>query len=263
LQGRDAAPEPALPDAPLERFGWSYARAVDANLLQMPSGENERFLFYRGLGEFDLPVEVRASDGSKIKFTNHYSEAVGQVFLLNVDRERGAFITRSAGIAPGASVEGTVPSLYGAPGVDEYALQLSDAVTQALDATGLYHDEAIAMVNTWRRQWFRTPGVRALYLLPQSWTEQSIPLTISPMPDRKVRVMLIRIEVISKEQEAADVTALSWLDSDVARGTAYFSDLGRFAEPRLRRALQLSMSATGAQYLAQIAGVGLSVASGE
>ena len=87
--------------------------------------------------------------------------------------------------ATGGHSKTRVPSLDGAPSVDEYATRLSEAVTRALDATGLYHDEAIAMVNTWRRQWFRTPGVRALYLLPQSWTEQSIPLTHftrSPMP---------------------------------------------------------------------------------
>ncbi|HET7545453.1 MAG TPA: hypothetical protein VFK05_36550, partial [Polyangiaceae bacterium] len=263
LLARGAAPEKALPDAPLERFGWSHARAVDANLVQMPSGESERFLFYRGLGEFDLPVEVQAGDGGKLKLTNGYSEAMGQVFLLNVDREHGAFVAHSAGIAPAASLEALVPSLAGAPDLDEYAQRLSDAVTQALDATGLYHDEALAMVNTWRRQWFRTPGVRALYLLPQSWTEQSIPLSISPTPDESVRVMLIRVEVISREQEASDVAALSWFDTDAPRGTAYFSALGRFAEPRLRRALQLSASAAGEQYLSQIASVKLSVASGE
>jgi len=242
-----------LPDAPLSQFGWSYARAVDANLIEMPSGENERFLFYRGLGEFDLPVKVRAEDAGKIKMTNGYAEGTGTVFLLNVAQNHGAFVEHSAGIAAGAALEDTVPSLDGAMAVDEYANRLSDAVTKALDTTGLYHDEAIAMVNTWRRQWFRTPGVRALYLLPQSWTEQSIPLTISPKPDGTVRVMLIRVELITKEQEAADVSALSAFDTDPARGAAYFSDLGRFAEPRLRRALQLSASAAGEEYLSQIA----------
>ena len=253
IQGRGAVAMKPLPDAPLSQFGWSYARAVDANLIEMPSGENERFLFYRGLGEFDLPVKVRAEDAGKIKMTNGYAEGTGTVFLLNVAQNHGAFVEHSAGIAAGAALEDTVPSLDGAMAVDEYANRLSDAVTKALDTTGLYHDEAIAMVNTWRRQWFRTPGVRALYLLPQSWTEQSIPLTISPKPDGTVRVMLIRVELITKEQEAADVSALSAFDTDPARGAAYFSDLGRFAEPRLRRALQLSASAAGEEYLSQIA----------
>src|SRR6478736_4138526 len=44
VQARDAAPKEPAPDAPLEQFAWSYARVVDANWLQMASGESERFL---------------------------------------------------------------------------------------------------------------------------------------------------------------------------------------------------------------------------
>jgi len=260
---RGAAPAKPLPGAPLEQFGWSYARAVDANLVEAASGESERFLFYRGLGDFELPVTVRAETAGKVTFTNGYSEPVAQVFLLNVNQEHGAFAVHAGGIAPSATLTGTVPSLEGASSVDEYAQRLSDAVITALDATGLYHDEAVAMVNTWRRQWFRTPGVRALYLLPQSWTEQSIPLSISPKPDTTVRVMLIRVELITQEQESADVGALSSFGSDALAGAAYFSALGRFAEPRLRRALQLSPSAAGEKYLAQIESAPSSVTSGE
>jgi hypothetical protein len=229
----------------------------------MPSGESERFLFYRGLGEFDLPVKVAAGCSGKIKLTNGYSEAVGHVFLLNVNHEHGAFVEHSAGIPTGGSLEDTLPSLEGAPSVDDYSTRLSEAVTRALDGTGLYHDEALAMVNTWRRQWFRTPGVRALYLLPQSWTEQSIPLSIAPKPDATVRVMLIRVELITPEQEAADVNALFAFEADAPAFAAYFSELGRFAEPRLRRALQLSPSAAGEKYLSQIARAKSSVVSGE
>jgi hypothetical protein len=263
LQARGAAPKNPLPDAPLEQFGWSYARAVDANWVETASGESERFLFYRGLGDFDLPVTVRAETASKVTFTNGYSEPVAQVFLLNVNGEHGAFAVHADGIAPNATLTDSVPSLAGAPALDEYANQLGEAVTTALDSTGLYHDEAVAMVNTWRRQWFRTPGVRALYLLPQSWTEQSIPLAILPKPDATVRVMLIRVELITPEQEQADVSALSALAGDASLGAAYFSALGRFAEPRLRRALQLSSSASGEKYLAQIASARTSVMSGE
>jgi hypothetical protein len=263
VKQREAPLDKPLPSAPLEQFGWSYAREVDANLLTMPNGESERFLFYRGLGEFDLPVKIQAENAGRIKLTNGYSEPVGHVFLLNVDREHGAFVEHQAGIASGATLEDAVPSLKGAPSVDEYAARLASAVTQALDATGLYHDEAIAMVNTWRRQWFRTPGVRALYLLPQSWTEQSIPLTITPKPDATLRVMLIRVELISKEQESADVSALAAFDTDAPRAELYFSALGRFAEPRLRRALQLSTSAAGELYLSKIASAKSNVMSGE
>jgi len=263
VHARGAAPAKPLADAPLERFGWSHARAVDANLLEMPNGESERFLFYRGLGEFSLPVTVQSPTAGTVSFNSVYGEPVPQVFVLNVSRERGAFVGRSTGIAAGATLTETIPTLEGAPTIEAYAEALAKAVTQALDATGLYHDEAVAMVNTWQRQWFRTPGVRALYLLPQSWTEQSIPLSISPKPDAIVRVMLVRVELITQEQESADVSAVSTFATDAAAGAAYFSALGRFAEPRLRRALQVSPSAAAQQYLSQIAGVPSGVMSGE
>jgi hypothetical protein len=251
-----------LTDAPLSKFGWSYARDVDANPVQAPNGETERFLFYRGLGDFDLPVKVQAGAQGHVALTNGYSEPVGRVFVLNVGAERGAFTERRAGIAPGATLDDLAPSLDAAPSLDDYETELGGAVTRALDATGLYHDEATAMVNTWKRQWFRTPGVRVLYLIPQSWTDASIPLSVTPSPDEMLRVMLIRVEVITPEQEASDVKALKAFDADASQ-TAHFAALGRFAEPRLRRALGLLPSKSGEAYLTTIKSANTAIASGE
>ena len=44
LLAPDAAP-PAVPEAALDAFTWSYARDVAANYVKFASGENERFLF--------------------------------------------------------------------------------------------------------------------------------------------------------------------------------------------------------------------------
>ncbi len=259
-RGSDVAAK--LPNAPLSEFGWSYARDVDANPVQTLNGETERFLFYRGLGDFDLPVKVQAGAQGHVALTNGYSEPVGRVFVLNVGAERAAFSERRAGIAPGATLNDLAPSLDAAASLDDYASELGGAVTRALDATGLYHDEATAMVNTWKRQWFRTPGVRVLYLIPQTWTDASIPLSVTPSPDEMLRVMLIRVEVITPEQEASDIKALKLLDTDASQG-AHFAELGRFAEPRLRRALALSPSKSGEAYLSQIKSANTAIASGE
>lgn len=251
-----------LPAAPLSKFTWDYARAVDANPVVLPNGEAERFLFYRGLGDFELPVEVTQGKGSLI-LANKLQAAIGSVFAINVDANSGAFQAFPEGIAAGSSLVTSAPSLYGAEPLDQYQDKLGDAVTGALDATGLYHDEAVAMVNTWKRQWFRTPGTRLLYVIPQLWTDSSIPLTIEPKPDAVLRVMLIRVEVITPEQEAADVAGLKVLETTPAAGEAYFQALGRFAEPRLRRALDLYYSKAGLVYLGAIQGANTSIASGE
>jgi hypothetical protein len=143
---------------------------------------------------------------------------------------------------------------------------LGEDVTNALDATGLYHDEAVAMVNTWKRQWFRTPGVRLLYLTPQAWTEASIPLSVDPAPEEMVRVMMIRVEVITPELEAADVAHVKKLagGAEAEAAKAHFKALGRFAEPRLRRAIEIAgEEPNAAALLGEIASAETRVAAGE
>jgi hypothetical protein len=100
------------------------------------------------------------------------------------------------------------------------------------------------MVSTWRRQWFRTPGLRAFFLMPQSWTDESIPLTVSPRPDEVRRVMVMRTELLTPSDEQADVRYLSGFDVPAQRAGAeqHFASLGRFAEPRIRRALAIKSS---------------------
>ena len=260
---RDSDVSAKLTDAPLEKSGWSYARDVDANPVQVANGETERFLFYRGLGDFELPVKVQSGAAGHVALTNGYGQPTGRVFVLNVGEKSAAFNEHVAGIAPGATLNDVAPSLDGAPSLDDYEGELSGAVTQALDATGLYHDEATAMVNTWKRQWFRTPGMRVLYLIPQTWTDASIPLSVTPTPEAMVRVMLIRVEIITPEQESADVAALKVFDTDAALAEAHFDQLGRFAEPRVRRALSLLPSPGGDAYLAKIRTANTVIASGE
>src|SRR5207253_2073836 len=124
--------------------------------------------------------------------------------------------------------------------LDAYAQDLAKAMVTELDKAGLYHDESVAMVKTWARQWFRTPGVRVLYLAPQAWTDAQIPLTIDPAPQELVRVMVMRVEALTPVLEHADMEAMKSLggtDATRAQAAAHFQGLGRFAEPRLRRAI--------------------------
>lgn len=236
---------PAPPEAPLDQFTWSYARQVEANSVRLAGVEQtERFLFYRGLGNLSLPVQVTAQGGGALTLLNYSKnvDPMGASFVIQVGPDGGAFHSFDGGLAPGQSLSDLAPTPGEARPLDAYVAELGEQVTAALDATGLFHDEAVAMVNTWKRQWFRTPGLRVLYLAPQSFTEQQIPLHVSPAPDATVRVMMIRVEVITPEQEAEDLTWISLFGDAKADplAAAHFTDLGRFAEPRLRRAIALA-----------------------
>jgi hypothetical protein len=218
-------------------------------------------------------VKVAAQDGPAgdnggLVLTNlDATQKVGAVFVLRVESDKAAFVVRPSGIAPKASLAESAPPAT--QPLDVYAQALAKAMVTELDKAGLYHDESIAMVKTWARQWFRTPGVRVLYLAPQAWTDAQIPLSVEPKPLEQIRVMVIRVEALTRAQENADVNAMSGFGGDAKSRTlaeAYFRAEGRFAEPRLRRALDImgGLAPEGArQLLDTVAGADVSAGVGE
>ena len=260
-----------MPEASLDAFTWSYARDVAANVVRLTGApgvgtdaQHEKFLFYRGLGAFPLPWTVTAKSGGAVSLANPTKQKLGAAFVLNVGANAGAFQAFPEGVSQGMSLDAIAPSIEGASPLAQYADQLAASVTQALDASGLYHDESVAMVRTWKAQWFRTPGLRVLYLMPAAAIDEQIPLTITPKPDTTVRVMMMRVEIVTPEQEQADVAAANAFVADEPQAEAYFAALGRFAEPRLRRAITLgATSGPAVDYLAKIATANTSDATGE
>ena len=121
--------------------------------------------------------------------------------MLNVNADRGAFHEHTQGLGSGAMLDDAVPSLVGAKPIDDFVYDLAIAMTEALIGAGLYTDESIGMVNTWRRQWFRTPGVRVLYFAPAAWIDASSPAHDRAPPERVVRVMVMRVEVLTPSVE--------------------------------------------------------------
>jgi hypothetical protein len=273
--------EPKAPEAKLESFTWSHARAVASNPVRVAdtrggAAQEEKFLFYRGLGNSPLPAAVTATTGPTgfdggVTITNRdKAHPLGAAFVLRVGADKGAFEVHPEGIAPGAALDGMAPALDAASAqpLEAYVDALATSVVAELDKTGLFHDESVAMVNTWRRQWFRTPGVRVLYLANESWTNKQIPLSIVPAPDKMVRVMMIRVEVITPALEDGDAkyaTALGGSGAGAEEAKTHFRALGRFAEPRLRRALGLvsPMTPGASAFLAEITTANTSTGLGE
>ncbi len=248
-----------LQAAPLDQYTWSHARAVAANPIRVAGTQLgtqlEKFLFYRGLGNSDMPAKVTATEGkgTSVHVENGSDAALGSAFLIDVQNGQGTY-QLLGDVAPHATLGGTAEAGAMSP-VDEFADQLGGAMTTALDRAGLFHDESVSMVNTWKRQWFKTPGIRVLYLAPQTWTDGLIPLTFDPMPDSVKRIMMIRTEVLTPSLEAADAPhAMGWNGDVTAQKAAagYFMSLGRFGEPRMRRALaKIGGSKNGDSYLWQ------------
>jgi hypothetical protein len=226
---------------------WNFARDVDAAFVKTidasgatPRAEYERFLFYRGLGQAGMPLRADSRSGGTLDLEREPSlgDGVRHIFVLRVEDGRGSFEYRPA-LRPGERATGVIPSMKRARPLAEFTERLADALAAKLTESGLYAKEARAMVNTWKSSYFQREGVRILFVLPQSWTDAFIPMTIVPQPREVVRVMVGRLELLSPERERrAEAAVLDLAGTDAARrrdAFAYLRDQGRYVEPIVRR----------------------------
>lgn len=212
------------------------ARETDATPLRVcdttkTKNEFEKFLFYRGIGNFDLPLTVKLLD-NQIVIGSRSQELITNLIVFE---NRGGKI--------GFNV---VPSLFGEMTVNRPALnQPIESVLMELERTliaqGLYEKEAKAMIKTWRDSWFEE-GLRVFYVLPRKTTDEILPLTIEPKPQEIVRVLVGRAEVITPEMEKEVKTQVGLLSSTSlsVRNEAMknLQKHGRFYEPILKSILQ-------------------------
>jgi hypothetical protein len=196
------------------------ARAVDAAPL-LVGQQQEKFLFYRGVGRFSLPVSARAREDGGVVIENLVDEAVGGMIFFE---KRGSKISyRSVGrLQARARVTVETPSLDADPA------GLRDEIEQLLIDQGLFPREAKAMLATWHDAWFEE-GARLLYLVPRRTIDAELPLAITPRPDDVARVFMGRLEVITPATLKAVERAIA--DSDPATLELY----GRFVMPVVQR----------------------------
>jgi len=213
---------------------YGEARETDSAIVEriFENGEShfEKFLFYRGLGNFDLPMKLEALGGDRFEVTNSGAEASGSLLLVRIEKGAVRF-ARHAAVGSNASVEMVLPAQ--ASTVE----QLADAMVSELIAAGLYQKEALAMVNTWHASWFGEDGTRLLYLVPEKQTNELLPLRIEPAPDESVRVLVGRLETLTPEDCRRLVEVVTTADARSEKVQGELKALGRFAEPAVQFAL--------------------------
>ncbi|QDU31169.1 hypothetical protein ETAA8_63220 [Anatilimnocola aggregata] len=247
----------ALPPATDYNNHYAYARQTDSALVHVqrapdpnrvfvPHGDFfEKFLFYRGLGDFKLPLRVSVDKQGLALVQNHGTDNIGWLMLLDVVDKQVRF-TVLAGLQAGQEQTMSLPKEYS----DHESMIAS--LTEALVGTGLYRREAEAMVNTWRSSWFGEQGTRLLYFVPKRLTDELLPLEIEPRPAETVRVLVGRMDVmtpadeqkITKLVQASAKARAKYLEDYhagvIPPGTPYpipaeIRQLGRLAEPALAR----------------------------
>lgn len=234
---------------PSENSGSHYyaARATDADYLRVAASgaqggaEVEKFLFYRGVGNFRAPLTVsQVTDGSGLVLTNSAPEPLGNLFVYTVRGNEAKFVP--VGTLPPGSIRSVAlrPDKNLAP-LSDVRADLARRLREALVGEGLYEREAAAMVQTWDESWFGEQGTRVLYTLPRAWTDRILPLIIEPRPRELARVMIGRAELISPEMEWNLLKqVVRFADADEAARARIIDDTrklgyGRFMEPTTRR----------------------------
>ena len=204
-------------DFPVEEGSSHYYTARETNATPLRAGsQTDKFLFYRGVGSFALPIAATLDGAGRVSLRTAGSDAVDHVIVFSNDRGRIGYEVRSdAGVevADDASV-------------DDVAFELQ----KALLAGGLYPEEATAMIHTWRDSWFED-GTRLFYVVPSRIIDTVLPLDIDPPPSDVERVFVARTELVTPSVEKAVRTAL--LENDTASLRKY----GRFLDAIGRRAI--------------------------
>lgn len=227
---------------------WEPSRRVSSNFVSNNNQENEKHIFYRGLGRFDGPVSVHSTH-SHMVIKNNADEVVPAAWVLVNDGSSGKTISIGS-IKPGKEVKIPLQNgrfdLSSAMPMDLYVLDAGVKLEIELVAAGLFPLEARAMVDTWSRHYFAGYGSRVLYIAPSSYPDTLLPLTITPAPKSQQRVLVGRIETILKaeEQEFEPIARRLVLGqytpsqkSVRAKDQQYLKSLGRFAEPKVRAVL--------------------------
>ena len=201
-------------------------------------GENEKLLFYRGIGDFDVDLKpLVQSDGMVIH--NDGPEAIPTAIVF--ENHEGKIGYR---ILHRLSTPVTVPFSELNGGMDA----LRKEMEQELVEMGLYQSEASAMLETWRDSWFEK-GLRVIYILPRSTADALLPISIQPSPSQLSRVFVGRVEVLSPWMREEISRALRSGDIDVLKSygrflNAFLQEMGGRSEepPMCDRARQFLRS---------------------
>ncbi len=212
------------------------ARETDSVAVQVCNAdktkiETEKFLFYRGVGDFGLPLAVKI-DGKNLHLKD-----------LGTDEVKNIVIFENRGGRVGFKFIESLPKeiVTERPETNRTLTDVYAALEKILVAEGLYEKEAKAMIETWKDSWFEE-GLRVFYVLTRKSTDKILPLNIKPQPKEIVRVLVGRAEVITPEMEQDVRRQVGFLRSESAKtreeAQNYLRKYGRFYEPVLKSLLE-------------------------
>jgi hypothetical protein len=208
---------------PVERGSSHYYKARETDAAPVRLGpQQEKFLFYRGVGGFQPPISATVTADGTVVVTHAGGEPVGDVILFENHGGTTSYQVRHA-----STDRTTFDPL---PLDDESGPPLRE-LEALLVSHGLYPREARAMVETWRDSWFEE-GTRLVYLVDPKAIAAVVPLEISPVPAQVERVFVGRMEIVTPATKEEVEAAI------IGNDRATLAKYGRFLQPIGKRLLE-------------------------
>ncbi|MBC8040852.1 MAG: hypothetical protein H7Y06_09940 [Opitutaceae bacterium] len=178
---------------------WPRARVAEANRVRTPDGAVEGFLFYRGIGRFEIPFNVIVTADGALRLHNSGAEKIPFVWVYDNREQAGGRYAWEGSLGQGEVRKVEQAKVHFGP-------ERTQALLEPLQAAGITEAEARAMLATWQESYFDAPGLRVFWIVPRAFTDRILPLTITPAPDKLERVLVGRSEVLTPafERELAD-----------------------------------------------------------
>jgi hypothetical protein len=197
------------------------ARNTDATALRIGE-EQEKMIFYRGLGNFEPPLRAMYTNDGRLEIKNTGTQQIP--FAIFFENQAGALGYRIAEPVGDTARPVGDTAMMEPPELNRDLATIQQTLVTRLTGLGLYPKEARAMVETWADSWF-TEGARVLYIVPRATVDSVLPLTITPIPREMQRVFVGRIEVLSPATKRLITHAVRSGDNET------LTALGRFLEP--------------------------------
>jgi hypothetical protein len=192
---------------------WTTPRKVASQPVTTKSGESEQYLFYRGVGNIRAPLRVKTDRKQNLlRIYSNFDElqanssvAMEGAWLAHIRSDHKVAFRNITLDAVSSRPTNMLSEVNATFSETEYAPQnlqsLKGEMHRALVGDGLFEDEATAMLDTWQRAYFKSPGLRLFFLVPRAWTDHYLPLELSRDAD-VARVMMGRIELVTEDQRA-------------------------------------------------------------
>jgi hypothetical protein len=210
---------------PRDSVNWLRARVPEANVVRTACGETENYLFYRGIGNFKPGLRTTITKDETLNLENNTGGIIPYLMVFEQTAGKIRWLAKPGGLGAGERIDIAEDALTAA--ADGFPTAIYQSMKTGLAACGLLPSEADAMVQTWWTSYFEHDGLRVFWILPAAATDSILPLTATPAPDRTVRVLVGRSEVLRPRQEN-EWLASSRLTGDQAQPWQYLVSGDRF-----------------------------------